>query len=312
MTAMTPQTLTLLTSAAGGLCVLTLTRWLQGALTSRPSVAALSLFETQRREQMRQGSAVYRTLEPMIDRLAAWYRAHQPERLERLGHSLRLAAEKLPWQPAEYLAARQLEGVLAGLTAALMGYLSLDSLPVAVVFGGAAGWSYPVLMAHDVSRRARQRRGRLKERLPYLVDLMALTMEAGATFAEALATAVQENAGHPVAEEFGEVLRETELGRSGRDALLALQQRLNDENVGELIFAIVKGEEMGTPLAQILRSQADQMRLKRSQTMEKEAAEAQVAIIFPGMLVMIACLLLIVAPFLLHVMADKKGLASFF
>ena len=66
-----------------------------------------------------------------------------------------------------------------------------------------------------------------------------------------------------------------------------------------MVFAINKGEELGTPLSAILRDQAEQMRLKRSQRGEKAAAEAQVNIVFPGMVVMIACLLVVIAPIVL-------------
>ena len=65
------------------------------------------------------------------------------------------------------------------------------------------------------------------------------------------------------------------------------------------MFAINKGEELGTPLSAILREQAEQMRLKRSQRGEKAAAEAEVNIVFPGMVLMIACLLIVIAPIIL-------------
>ena len=72
-----------------------------------------------------------------------------------------------------------------------------------------------------------------------------------------------------------------------------------DDDVAELVFSINKGEEFGTPLAQTFRIQADQMRLKRTQWAEKAAGAAQVAIVLPGMIIMIACLLIIGAPFVL-------------
>src|SRR5262249_12942364 len=145
-----------------------------------------------------------------------------------------------------------------------------------------------------------RRRKRVLERLPFALDLMALMMEAGGNFPECLAAAVQENANHPLGEEFGEVLREINLGRTRKEALEGLKERLRDDDVSELVFALVKGDELGTPLAQTLRTQATQMLLKRSQTVEKEAAEAQVMIVFPGMVIMVACLLIIIAPFLLQ------------
>ena len=98
-------------------------------------------------------------------------------------------------------------------------------------------------------------------------------MEAGGGFQECLQTAVSENGDHPLTEELAEVLRQISLGRPRSEALKALQERLHDDDVSELVFAINKGEELGTPLSAILREQAEQMRLKRSQRGEKAAAE---------------------------------------
>jgi tight adherence protein C len=124
-------------------------------------------------------------------------------------------------------------------------------------------------------------------------------MEAGGGFQECLQTAVSENGDHPLTDELAEVLRQISLGRPRHEALQAMQDRLQDDDVKEMVFAINKGEELGTPLSAILRDQAEQMRLKRSQRGEKAAAEAEVKIIFPGMVLMIACLIVVIAPIVL-------------
>jgi tight adherence protein C len=159
---------------------------------------------------------------------------------------------------------------------------------------------YGFLMPKTIRDRAKRRLTRIRNRLPFAVDLIALTMEAGGGFQECLATAVAENGkDHPLTDEFAEVLRQISLGRPRNEALQALDERLHDDDVSEMVFAINKGEELGTPLSAILREQAEQMRLKRSQRGEKAAAEAQVNIVFPGMVVMIACLLVVIAPIVL-------------
>jgi tight adherence protein C len=136
-------------------------------------------------------------------------------------------------------------------------------------------------------------------RLPFAVDQIALMMQAGAEFEGSLQTVVRDNADHPLGAEMGEVLRQVSLGRPRGQALEDLRRRLDDKDVSELVFAINKGQELGTPLSVILREQADQMRLKRSQWGERAAQEAQVQMVFPGMLVMVACLIVIIAPILL-------------
>jgi Type II secretion system (T2SS), protein F len=256
-------------------------------------------FERQRREELRAGNSIYRWFEPMIEEMGAFFRAHPPTSLDDLQHNLIVSREKLPWRPEEFLATKWLEAIVSGVIFFCILWLA-GWHTSAVVLGITVTIVYGILMPKKIRDRAKRRLHRVRNRLPFAVDLIALTMEAGGGFQECLATAVAENGkDHPLTEEFAEVLRQISLGRPRHEALQALQDRLLDDDVSEMVFAINKGEELGTPLSAILRDQAEQMRLKRSQRGEKAAAEAQVNIVFPGMIVMIACLLVVIAPILL-------------
>jgi tight adherence protein C len=255
-------------------------------------------FERQRREELRAGSFAYRWFEPVIDEVAALLTRRENPALEGLRHGLVAGREKLPWKPEEFIAAKWLEAIVFGGGIFLL--LWIGNWPItAVVLGIAVALVYGLLTPKSVQDRARKRLARIRIRLPFAVDLIALTMEAGGGFQECLQTAVAENGNHPLTDELAEVLRQISLGRPRNEALTALQERLHDDDINELVFAINKGEELGTPLSAILRDQAEQMRLKRSQRGEKAAAEAEVKIVFPGMVLMIACLLVVIAPIVL-------------
>ncbi len=256
-------------------------------------------FELERRKQLRDGNAIYRWFEPIIEELGTAFRKHPPTSLDNLEHNLTVSREPLPWRPEEFLATKWVEAIVSGVV--LFSILWLAGwYKSAVVLGLTVTVTYALLMPKTIRDRAKRRLSRIRNRLPFAVDLIALTMEAGGGFQECLATAVAENGkDHPLTEEFAEVLRQISLGRPRNEALQALQDRLLDDDVSEMVFAINKGEELGTPLSAILREQAEQMRLKRSQRGEKAAAEAQVNIVFPGMVVMIACLLVVIAPIML-------------
>jgi tight adherence protein C len=254
-------------------------------------------FERQRRDELRAGNLIYRWFEPVVDEIAAVLRK-QSKSLENLQRDLAISREKLPWRPEELLATKWLEAVAGGLVLFLILWLAGWST-MAWVMGGGVALLYGFLGPKFVHDRAQKRLSRIRVRLPFAVDLIALMMEAGGGFQECLQTTVIENGDHPLTEELSEVLRQISLGRPRQEALKALQERLKDPDIDELVFAVNKGEELGTPLSAILRDQAEQMRLKRSQRGEKAAAEAQVNIVFPGMVVMIACLLVVIAPIVL-------------
>jgi tight adherence protein C len=256
-------------------------------------------FERQRRDELRAGNSIYRWFEPMIEEIGAFFRTHPPTSLDDLQNNLIISRERLPWRAEEFLATKWLEAIVSGTVFFAILWLA-GWHTSAVILGITVMVVYAVLMPKTIRDQAKRRLHRIRNRLPFAVDLIALTMEAGGGFQECLATAVAENGkDHPLTEEFAEVLRQISLGRPRNEALQALQDRLHDEDVSEMVFAINKGEELGTPLSAILRDQAEQMRLKRSQRGEKAAAEAQVNIVFPGMVVMIACLLVVIAPILL-------------
>lgn len=255
-------------------------------------------FERERRGRLRSEQIVFRIAEPLIVELADAIKKNFKTGFDSLRQNLVIAREPLPWRPEEFLATKLVEGLLAGLCLIclleLLGLAWLGWIAGLLLIG-----VYPWLAVRAVADKARRRIQRLRIRLPFTIDLISLMMEAGASFSESLQTVVKENTEHPLGEELGEVERQIELGRTRADALRGMQQRLSNEDISELVFAINKGEELGTPITSVLRDQSDQMRVKRSQWGEKAAGEAQVQLVFPGMVVMVACLLVVVAPIIL-------------
>ncbi len=256
-------------------------------------------FEQERREELSQESSVYRNVQTLVFDLSR-FNLHVFDRssLKKLTHSLEMLGDAVPWKPEEFIAVKQVEGMLAGLVVGCLSLLQVQLL-TAVCVALVIAVFYVMISVSSVHDQAKSRLHSIKMRLPFVTDLMALMIEAGATFGESLKTVVREYRDHPVGEELAAVDRQIELGRPRAEALRSFQQRFDDPDISEIIFAVNKGEELGTPLAKVLRNQADQMRLKRSQWGEKAAAEAQVKMAFPGMLVMIACVLVVLAPIVL-------------
>lgn len=282
-------------SALFGCFVGGLTLWV-ARVVGTPRATCASSFEQQRREAVRQGNRIYRGFEPLVDELAqSLFSAHDSTALSR---HLKLSAEPLPYRPSEFMANKTIEGgLIGGAIAASCVVLGLGLL--GLLMGIGITLLYPLLARKAITAQSQLRLKRIRLRLPFVVDQISLMMEAGGGFEDSLRTAVSDNQVHPLSQELQEVLRQMSLGRPRDQALYGLRDRLADDDLSELIFAIIKGEELGTPLSSILREQANQMRLKRSQWGEKAAAEAEVQMVFPGMITMVACLLVIVAPILL-------------
>ena len=164
---------------------------------------------------------------------------------------------------------------------------------IAVAF---TAWLLRRRLASQAAARLRQ----IKRRMPFLLDLLTLLMEAGSTFIGAMRQAVGEFEGHPVAQEFGRVLADMNLGKTRTEAFQAMRDRLADDEITSIIGSILQGEMLGTPLANIFRTQADVLRIRRTQRAETIAGEAGVNMLLPAVLVMVATVLIIVGPFLLN------------
>jgi hypothetical protein len=99
-------------------------------------------------------------------------------------------------------------------------------------------------------------------------------------------------------------------GVSQTEALRGLGQRLggriDDADVYEMVFAINTAEERGTRLKETLTDLAEQMRHRRIQWLERAAEEAKVHITWPGLLVMVACMLIVAAPLVLSGLASAR------
>jgi tight adherence protein C len=159
-----------------------------------------------------------------------------------------------------------------------------------------------------LARTAKRRVLIIKRRLPFLLDLLTLLMEAGSSFLNALHEAVREFGDHPIGVEFGRVLADLNMGKVRTEAFENLRHRLGDEEIASIVGSIIQSEQLGTPLAQIFRTQADILRVKRSQRAETIANEAGVQMLLPAVLVMAATVLIILGPFLLSYVYSGLGL----
>jgi tight adherence protein C len=254
-------------------------------------------YDINRINELRQMSPLYRIFYPMIAGLAVLNRGLFRESLPEIGRELQAAGYTRFWTPEEYLARLQTIALL------LMPAFVYVCVEVMGTPGVVSALALTGLTAYWLRRRlaseAHYRLFQIKKKMPFLLDLVTLLMEAGATFMNALAEAVREFHDQPVGVEFGRVLAEIRMGKSRTMALEALRERLSDDEVTAIVGSIIQGETLGTPLATVFRTQADVLRIKRTQRAETIAGEAGVKMLLPGILIMASTVVIILGPFLL-------------
>ncbi len=255
-------------------------------------------YDVNRINELRRISVFYRTLQPVVQSFARFNRGAFAEQLPEIGREIQAAGLPRFWTAAEYLALIELQALLMmpAYVYACVQIMGPAGFVLALLFTVLTGY----LLRRRLRNSARYRLVLIKRRLPFLLDLVTLLMEAGSTFLQAMKEAVDEFREHPVGVEFGRVLGELNMGKGRIAALESMRDRLHDDEITSIVGSIIQGEQLGTPLAKIFRTQSDVLRLKRSQRAETLAGEAAVLMLLPGILIMASTVLVILGPFLLN------------
>lgn len=116
--------------------------------------------------------------------------------------------------------------------------------------------------------------------LPDGIDLITTSVEAGLGIDAAFAR-VAEKVHGPLAAEFRRCLREMSLGRTRRESLADFAERTQLEDVNLFVNAVIQAEQTGVSLGQVIRIQAEQMRMRRKQRAEQAAYKAPVKMVIP-------------------------------
>lgn len=263
-------------------------------------------FEEIRLNEIRKRSFWYRHFEPLCRDLENGIWLHTIGNLNSIEKSLQQGADDLPWSAKEYLATKTVKLVFVS---AIVGVaISWADWGLALFLAAAILSVGVLLISRRLRNQAKNRIRRFKRRLPFAIDLIALMMEAGGDFRQSLSVVVKENAGNPVGYEFGRIAKAHSAGQPLRECLEQMRERLQDEDINEIVFSVKNAEELGVPLSQIFLTIAEQMRLKQSQLAEKLIGERKTMMVFPAWIIMIACLIVAVAPFILGAMYGGNNL----
>jgi tight adherence protein C len=177
------------------------------------------------------------------------------------------------------MGALALAAVSKGLAAALG--VGIDATTVntaAAATGAVIGALLPVARLRD---RLMARQRSMLRQLPFFLDLVTMSVEAGLNLGAALAQAVDRGPPGPLREEFAHLLRDLRAGRSRDEALRALALRVQLPAMSNLVAALAVAHKQGASLGPILRTQAEQRRTERFLRAEKLAMEAPVKMLLP-------------------------------
>lgn len=252
----------------------------------------------RRRKHALYSSGWFRLVEPFIRNVSfrissipiEQVRIGLEQGLNRAGHPMGICAN-------EFLALTLISSLIGGAAGGAFTLFLDRSAGSGLVIGFVFGAALPWLKLDEAKRKLRIG---IARSLPQGIDLVALAMEAGLDFPGAVAqVASQLRDNDPIRFEFEHLLYKLSLGWSKQKALEDLSARIPIASVQQFVSSVGQAERRGTPLANVLRTQAQVMRTHRSQCAEQAASRAAVLIIGPLMLIFCCVFIILVGPFII-------------
>lgn len=190
---------------------------------------------------------------------------------------------------------------LAGAGFGFVFFIRSPSAPNFLVLVAVATLSYfvPDLL---IRSSAQKRREAIRTELPNALDQMLISVQAGLGFEMAMGRAGSNGSG-PLADELIRTLQDIQVGRSRKDAYLAMSERIDVPDVRSFIRAVVQADAYGVAIAGVLKAQARDMRVKRKQRAEEHAMKMPVKMLFPLIFFILPTLFVVVlGPTVLSIM----------
>ena len=241
-----------------------------------------------------------RIVVPMLDASARFVSRFTPQRtLENTRHNLELAGNPNNWSATEFIGVRGLSGLLLGaLTFAvtMLANVGVGQQLLFTVGMALLGFFLPVVW---LGSRIRRRQDEIVKTLPDALDLLTISVEAGLPFDGAMQR-VAEKWDNELSRAFQRMLTEMRVGKSRREALRDMSDRMEVPDVTSFVAALIQADQLGISIAKVLRIQSEQMRIKRRQRAEEKAQQAPIKMLLPmTFLIFPTILIVILGPALL-------------
>jgi len=218
------------------------------------------------------------------------------ERLMRAGFPGALQTEQ--WLTFKYLMAVALPVALVMITSVLLHRFHVSLPPEQMLLTYVAAGALGVMMGYMgpdfyINKQVKLRQKQILLSLPDLIDLLAVSVEAGLGF-DAAISRVSERFHGPLGDEFARVRQEISVGRPRAEALREMARRCEVPDLTSFITSLIQAEQLGVSIGNVLRVQSDQMRERRSQRAREQAQRAPVKMMIPLVLFIFPTLFIVI------------------
>ncbi len=207
--------------------------------------------------------------------------------------------------PDEFLALKVINIFLFPIFAGMLVVLGVMNLTILQILAtGGVGWWYPNFW---VNAQVSARQKKVIRSMPFIVDLLALSTEAGLDFVAAIGKVVEKANPSPLVEEFSQMLKEIKVGSSRQEALREMALRIDLTQMSSFVAILISADQMGASIGKILRQQSAAVRAQRMLAAEKAGARAPTYIMLVIFLFIVPTVFLMIgAPILIGYIYGPK------
>lgn len=222
-----------------------------------------------------------RVLKPLIKGWAVKIGSRSPAQAhEKTRLLLAQAGNPSGLGPAEFLGLKALVAIgLGGGSFALFTVTGMAP-PMSVVMPATLGIFGYLLPGIWLKRQIKSRKKEITKTLPDAIDLLTISVESGLGFDPALMRVAEKWDNH-LSREFARVLSEMRIGKSKREALREMSNRIGEDGLTTFVSSIIQADQLGVSITQVLRIQSEAMRVRRRQRAEELAQKAPIKMLFP-------------------------------
>lgn len=157
-----------------------------------------------------------------------------------------------------------------------------------------------------LNRQVNARQKMVRRQLPDILDLLTISVEAGLGFEQAI-DRITDSVPGPLSDEFNRMIGEMRAGASRSESLQGIETRTGVDEVRTFVMSMVQADTFGVSIGRVLRSQADEMRIKRRQLAQEAAQKAPVKMLLPmTFLIFPSLFVVILGPAMISIVQNMK------